>query len=91
MIFEYGCFACNATFEVDRPMSEYNKKTKCKCGASAHRLLSAVGKPITHAHGRIGPNGNWCYSIDPKPVWIKNQAHFREACRARNLDPVGLD
>lgn len=53
--YDYRCPKCNATFEVEHPMSEHPLVTCPSCGAEAQRVFSASG---------ISLQGSGFYSTD---------------------------
>lgn len=44
MIYEFECLKCKKIFEEFRKAGDY-EPAKCKCGNSAEKILSLMGKP----------------------------------------------
>lgn len=48
-IYEYYCSKCKSVFQLQRPMSEFDKPVPCPdCGRNAERLMSSFASKIDY-------------------------------------------
>jgi putative FmdB family regulatory protein len=48
-IYEYYCAKCKNVFQLQRPMSEFDKPATCpECGKNAERLLSSFASKVDY-------------------------------------------
>lgn len=53
MLYEYKCGSCKTTWEVKRPLAEWDKTSQCQCGSEGRRILSALPSYFNRTHPDI--------------------------------------